>query len=1018
MSISCTCVLCNRHNSNINCENCFICNRSNGQYNQHTLEFDGEVDTHNEYYTPSEFRDYLTCKSTENSNTLSFFHFNSRSLKRNFLNFCECVESLNMHMSIIGVTETWLKEGEEMLISLPNYTFVGNTRQGKRGGGVGIFIHDNIKFKRRTDLDICNEVVESIFIEVFNTLKNYIVGVIYKPPQQTVKSFIDNIQFPLNTISNERKESIIMGDFNVDLMKINTVQYVNDFIDNFTSYSYLPQIFKPTRITTNSATILDNIFYNYSEKVEKSGVILTDVSDHLTPFILINFKGDKPKSEMEYTKREINDENIKTFKLKLNSVDWSILNHIDDVNKKYSTFTDIFSELYDECFPEKVIKKKNVNKKPWLSAEIKNMCKRKYSLFKKYLRNPTGHRRKTYKQFRNKVNIAVRDAKRNYYDIKFKHALNDAKSTWKVINEILNKKKEKLLIDEIEFDGKTVTNKSEISNLFNNFFSTVGKKIHDNVHSSKTRLRNDSFKKYLHCNVADSLFFSPITNSDVLKVVLTLDINKSAGYDGFDTKVVISSIDSIVSPLCNIFNASIEKGIFPSALKIAKVLPIFKNGNKALLNNYRPVSILSIFSKMLEKIIYDKLISFIQKHNILYRRQFGFRKGFSTSHAIIDFVDKLAKAFEDKLIVVGIFLDLSKAFDCIDHSILLDKLHFYGIRGTALKWFQSYLSGRRQYVCIDNFKSDYRNISVGVPQGSNLGPLLFLIYINDLQYVSDVLSVILFADDTSLFLSGKNVVVINQMINTEMEKVQSWFLANKLQINYTKTNYMIFKSRNMNVDGNLVHIRFNDTTIQRVKSTKFLGVIIDESLSWKDHINHISLKISRMIGVLNNLKYILPLKVLVQLYNSMILSHLSYCNIVWGNCASYLLQKLFVLQKRAIRVITKSNYLAHTKELFLKLNILDVYSINNFQISVFMYSFTKELLPEIFKDYFTYNSDVNSYQTRNSHKMYIPFYRYTFSRTVISYIGPVIWNNLPCKFKQSPTLSNFKRKYKYHLLQK
>ena len=193
-----------------------------------------------------------------------------------------------------------------------------------------------------------------------------------------------------------------------------------------------------------------------------------------------------------------------------------------------------------------------------------------------------------------------------------------------------------------------------------------------------------------------------------------------------------------------------------------------------------------------------------------------------------------------------------------------------------------------------------------------------------MQYVSDILSVILFADDTSLSVSGKGPAMLHQLINTEMEKVQSWFLANKLQINYTKTSYMIFKSRHVNFDHNLINININNTEIKRVNNMKFLGVVIDKNLTWKEHINYISLKISKSIGILNSLRFILPLIILVNLYNCMILSHLTYCNIVWGNCASYLLQKLFLLQKRAIRAVTRSHFLAHTRELFLKLKILDI----------------------------------------------------------------------------------------------
>ena len=474
MSLLCTCVLCNRQNTAITCTNCFLCTRNETQFDLLTSVFEGEFDVNSKYYTPDDF--YEHSKNINTLDTLTLLHFNCRSLKRNFDNFSECVQTLNMPMSIIGVTETWLKN-YEMDLSLPSYSFVGNARRGRRGGGVGIFVHNNIKFKRRCDLDICNDVVESIFIEVYNKMKNYIIAVIYRPPQQSVQSFIDTIQSPLSVISTERKESILLGDFNVDLMKFNITPHVNDFIDNFNSYSYLPQIFKPTRITSHSASILDNIFYNYPEKVQHNGIILTDVSDHLTPFIMIPFHCNLNDSYMEFLKRDINDDNIHAFCSKLQLVDWEILNDIHDVDQKYYRFIEIYTQQYNECFPEiKVRKKKLPSVKPWLTNEIKKMCKRKYILYRKYLKNPSDYRKNVYKQYRNRTNNMLRDAKRKYYDVKFRDALNNARTTWKVINEILNKNKDKVLIDEIEFEGKSIKNKTEICNLFNDYFSAVGQK--------------------------------------------------------------------------------------------------------------------------------------------------------------------------------------------------------------------------------------------------------------------------------------------------------------------------------------------------------------------------------------------------------------------------------------------------------------------------------------------------------------------------------------------------------------
>ena len=248
-----------------------------------------------------------------------------------------------------------------------------------------------------------------------------------------------------------------------------------------------------------------------------------------------------------------------------------------------------------------------------------------------------------------------------------------------------------------------------------------------------------------------------------------------------------------------------------------------------------------------------------------------------------------------------------------------------------------------------------------------------------------------------------------------MEKIQTWFTANKLYINRDKTCYMIFKSRNCRIQDSEINIELNNVRIKRETSTKFLGIIIDENLNWKEHVNYIALKISKSIGVFNSLKHILPLNILTNLYNCLILSHLMYSNIVWGNCSSHSLQKLFLLQKRAIRAITKSNYLAHTQPLFKKLKILNIYDINKLQLASFMFSYSKQLLPNNFDEYFEYNSNINQYNTRNTNKMYVPFYHYNFSRTTVSFKGPQSWNLLPDDLKESSTIRSGK-KYKSYLL--
>ena len=455
-------------------------------------------------------------------------------------------------------------------------------------------------------------------------------------------------------------------------------------------------------------------------------------------------------------------------------------------------------------------------------------------------------------------------------------------------------------------------------------------------------------------------------------------------------------------------------GIFPDELKIANVVIIFKSGDDMVFSNYRPVSVLPIFSKLLERLVCNRLIKFINYSKLLYDYQFGFQRGKSTQLAVMMLVDKINEALDNKECVIGILLDFSKAFDTVDHEILLPKLEKYGIQGTELQWLNDDLSNRRQYVTYSNYKSSFGTITCGVPQGSILGPLLFLMYINDLSNVSEYCFSLLFADDTNMFHTGKDMKIVCDQVNEDLKNVQEWLDCNKLSLNICKTHYMIFTPRNKIIDD--IDIKFCNNVIERVYVSKFLGVQIDSQLTWKTHVEYTCKKLSKSIGILSKARKKLHRSSLINLYYAFAYPYFIYYNVGWGENYTTTLDRLILLQKKLIRIVTCSPFRAHTEPLFFANRILNVTDINDYTIGTFMYEYIFGNVTDIFNNCFQRNRDIHGLNIRNADDLHVPYGRLDVRKFSIEIAGPKPWNSIPLYIKNSTSTNLFKRNMRAYLL--
>ena len=1002
------------------------------------------------YYDEDDF-----INNFKNSKLSSILSHNVQGINSKFNNFREFLNNLksqNFSFSIIGLQEIHSVIDRECLNIDGYHDLIFKSRSQSRGGGLGFYISSHIKFKILNDISVFHEkIFESIFLELqFPDNTKLIVGNVYRSPSpvpnltqtEQLNMFTDIMSNVITKLTDYDEKVYIIGDLNIDLLQFKSHRQTNEFIDSMFSSGYLQIINHPTRVAhhanNSSATLIDHIWTNRNLDFYNCGIITTHISDHFAPFCFIDhsIKENGP----QYIKtRNFSDENINSFRNLLSQANFQeIYNEQQDTQIAYDKFHDIFFNLFDAHFPEKSVRfNRNIHKvEQWMSKGLLISRNTKLKLYKLFIRNPCFENKVKFNAHRNTYNKLIRAMKKMFYSNLLINNQGNLKKTWEIIKEACNKRKQKNhSTQSLNVNGVKITQTKDIVEHFNRHFTSVAESIQQTI--PPTDRPPDNYSEDLNSNFT----FTSTTPQNIVKIFSLLESKSSTDFTGLSAKLIKNVILTIVKPLSHIFNLSLKYGVVPSQFKIAKVSPVFKKGgNLESLNDYRSINLLSIFSKILEKLVSLQLKDYLYENDIIHPYQFGFQEGNSTIHPMIHMLNKISNAMNKNEFTVGIFCDLTKAFDTVPIDLMLKKLHKIGICGSILNWFKSYLSDRKQFVSIDSVNSMLRDISLGLPQGSILGPILFLIFMNDMPN-STLLFTLLFCDDTTILASGPNLNDLINLVNNELQKISMWFRANKMSLYPLKTKFTVFHPAPNSISWNNINIVIDENDVgclnhdpalvkkldyvnneSAIPAIKFLGVNFDSSLNFRYHIEQINTKLSKALFILQRSKNILTPEALLSLYYSTFHCHLIYGLLAYTGTHKYLIEDIFKKQKRAMRSIANVKYNAHTGPIFKKLKILPFPVLIEYFKLNFMYLYKKNSLPRSFRisNYWILNQDRNvPYALRIQEDYQIPYYRLAIVSRLPLISLPKAWNasSLPDDIKSKPTYQLFKKHLKNFLLE-
>jgi len=916
---------------------------------------------------------------------LKIAHVNIQSLRHKLDNLNIFLHSNNI--DILCLTESWLSSDiDDSSIMIPGYNICRRDRtvlDREHGGGIVNYIKDGINYKDKTT-ELCNFNLDMLLIDIYlpNT-RPILLSTVYRAPNVNV-DYLKDVDNVFQNCSSFYNEMIIVGDFNLDISKPPNSKKINNFAKN----SNLNQLIHDyTRINDKTKTIIDLAFVSRPETIIRSGVHSLGLSDHNLIYVVRKCKQIKlpPKITKSRSFKHFNEID---FLETLNSNNWNEVLNISDVNNAWSHWSNMFNSACNKHAP--IIEKRIRGYLPeWVTSEFLQLSKdRDYYYGLAHKTNDPQDWVKA-KALRNKVNNLNKSLKSKFFETEIQNNINDSSKLWKSIKKVIPHKQNK--IGNVSSSDGYTNSDIDAANEFNAHFSSVGPKLA----SKFDGVQNDN-NSNLCINTSENFTFHDISCQFVYEQICKMSNNKSSGIDDICTRLLKIASPVVCKSLAYICNLSLHMSVFPKDWKVAKVTPIHKSGDTGQVDNYRPISVLSIVSKIIERAVHDQLYSYFVAHNILSVCQSGFRKNHSTATTLLDVQDFILSNIDNGYVTAALFLDLKKAFDTVDHSLLIRKLNSTGIKGKELNWFVSYLNDRTQAVKIGNSLSTFRQVQVGVPQGSILGPLLFILYVNDLQ-MSVNCKIVMYADDTTLLFRSSDPASLQTHLDYNMEQISSWFFKNKLTLNIKKTKFMLFGTPpKLNKFSN-VSLMFDNTIIEKVDSFKYLGLVFDSHMSWLNHVDYLKSTIAKRCGVIQRVKCYLPKHILKMLAEAMVMPHFDYCSPVWTNCNQELKTKMQRLQNRLARIILSADIRTPINDMMDLLHWLKLNDRWTNHMLIIIFKCLNGIAPNYLSSKFTFTNSIHNYSTRTqtSNNIVVPR---SFSNTGMRTFhtrAAYLWNSLP-----------------------